>query len=189
MHFWKLLNERVSFGAPSVCRGTILWTSGRGLGEDVSWSREITYKKRCIICQFAMWLPGRESGRTAAELPCQSCWTAAKLPLLELPDCHQSSPTRAAGLPLEQSGSSAPGVWWGSFGGTPATPAGELRRKSGSSAPGVQSLSPPCLGSIRTSGVKAKVPFPQFFLSTTRDSPLRVFTCCGSTVRRILYDS
>ena len=108
--FLKVTKQACQFRRPLLCRGTILWTSGRGLGGDVSWSREITYKNRCIICQFAMWLPGRESGRTAAELPCQSCWTAAELPLLELPDCHQSSPTRAGGELGRHSGNSGGGA-------------------------------------------------------------------------------
>ena len=46
-----------------------------------------------------------------------------------------------------------------------------------------QSLSPPCSGSIWTSESQSQSLFPQFLLHHFRDNPtpLRVFSCCGST--------
>ena len=154
-------DERVSFGADSV-------TSEAGTFEyyhplphpppirayirlcgpvDERWvemfacfkSSEIPYKNRCLICQFAMWVPGSESSGAAGlplELPRRSCRTATGATPPELPDCHRSSPLAPAAV--RQLSSS-----W--------------KRK------GVQSLSPPCRGSIWTSESQSQSSFSPNF--------------------------
>ena len=92
MHFWKYpaysFQMRVSFGACSdVGRrhiwilphtsqspshqsiNTMLWSAGWRCSHFKS--REIPYKNRWLICQFAMCLPGRESGSTGGSPPAQ----------------------------------------------------------------------------------------------------------------------
>ena len=50
-------------------------------------------------------------------------------------------------------------------------PAGGARRQSSSSALGVQSLSPPCRGSIWTSERQGQSSFPPILLNHGRDKP------------------
>ena len=131
-------------------------------------SRHIPYKNVCLICQFALCLPGRESGGLPPELPSDSRNGAAR-PLPELRR-QSSGRSRAASL-RDTSGSSGRSL------------AVQLRE-----------YNPFLLHVTVQSGiqsVKTKVPLPKFLLNQGQPRRLRVFTCCGSTrdVRHSLNDS
>ena len=94
-----------------------------------SWKYPTYSYQTKLICQFAIWLPGRGSGRARPPPP--------EPPRRSPP--HRSPPRRR---PPRRSPSSSGGGGSGS-----------------SSAPGVQTLSPPCRRSVSTSGSQSQKSF------------------------------